>query len=559
MIAIIAFVFGAAVGHRPSDAVEAANRYAIAWAEQDFASMHALLTEDAQNSIAPEEFEGSYREALRVATVQEVTVEKPEDERRSGSATIVPLQVTLDTLAFGDIKGEIELTYTDGGIDWSRELTFPGLNSGELLSSEIVLPERASILSRDGVPLAEGPAEARTSPLGGAALDVTGMISTPDDAAKQMLLKLGLPLETLVGTSGLEKAFNPELLGVPGGRLLAQPTGGGESRVLATGKPRSGEPLQTTIDSALQIAAVGALAGRSGGIVALDARNGAVRALAGQAYSAPQPPGSTYKVVTTAAALEERLIKLDDHYEPVQGINVSGRFIRNAHSEHCGGNFREVFARSCNSAFLPLGPELGAEKMVEVAERFGFNSQPQLYNTAATAAIDPPASTIPTEFTNEEELAVSAIGQGRVLATPLQMASVAQTIANGGVRSPTPIVRAEELRPETKPVRVMPRRDANVVRDLMVGAVTDGTGYAGSISAAQVAGKTGTAELGPKPDQTDLGPDDVPEQMVDAWFIAFAPAKNPRLAVAVMLINADADGGTVAAPAAAQVLATGIG
>ena len=559
MIAIIAFTFGAAVGHRPSDAVEAANRFATAWMEQDFAAMHALLTEDSQSSITPEEFEGSYREALRVATVQDLTAEKPQDERSSGSATIVPIKLTLDTLAFGEIKGEVELTYIEGGIDWSRELIFPGLKSGELLSSEIVLPERASILSRDGVPLAEGPAEARTSPLGGAALDVTGMISTPDDAAKQMLLELGLPLETLVGTSGLEKAFNPELLGVPGGRLLAQPTGGGESRVLATGEPRTAKPLQTTIDSALQIAAVGALAGRSGGIVALDARNGAVRALAGQAYSAPQPPGSTYKVITTVAALQENLIKLDDYYEPVQGIHVSGRFIRNAHAQHCGGNFREVFARSCNSAFLPLGPELGGEKMVEIAQRFGFNSQPQLYNTAATATIDPPASTIPTEFSNEEELAVSAIGQGRVLATPLQMASVAQTIANGGVRSPTPIVRAEELRPKAKPVRVMPKRVANVVRDLMVGAVTDGTGYAGAISAAQVAGKTGTAELGPKPDQSHLGPDDEPEQMVDAWFIAFAPAKNPRLAVAVMLINADADGGTVGAPAAAQVMATGIG
>ncbi|HZJ29727.1 MAG TPA: penicillin-binding transpeptidase domain-containing protein, partial [Solirubrobacterales bacterium] len=106
---------------------------------------------------------------------------------------------------------------------------------------------------------------------------------------------------------------------------------------------------------------------------------------------------------------------------------------------------------------------------------------------------------------------------------------------------------------------VMSRRIATQLTELMVGVVTSGTGGSGAIAEAQVAGKTGTAELGPKPGQDDLGPDDVPEQMVDAWFIAFAPAEQPRLAVAVMLIDADADGGTVAAPAAAQVLAAGLG
>lgn len=558
LIAIVSFAFGAAVGHRPSAAVEAAEKFSLAWAERDYARMHSLLGDNAREAITPEEFAGVYREAERVATLEALEVERPGNERSSGSATIVPVELRIQTRAFGLIEETFELTYVDGGIEWGRHHVFPGLRNGEVLTSEIALPERAPIHTRDGIPLAEGPAESRSSPLGGSALDVTGMIGSPDETAKERLLSLGLSTETPVGTSGLEKAFNVELIGKPGGRLLAQATGE-EPRVLAAGRPRAAGPLKTTVDSTLQIAAVGALAGRSGGIVVLDTRNGAVRALAGQAFSAPQPPGSTYKVLTTAAALEEGLVKLDDYYEPVQGINVSGRFIRNAYSEYCGGDFTEVFARSCNSAFLPMGPELGNEKMVEIAERFGFNSQPQLYNSAATAIIDPPASTIPTDMSNEEELAVSGIGQGRVLATPLQMASVAQTIANGGVRTSTPIVQAEALRPEGKPERVMPPRVAKVLNDLMVAVVNDGTGIAGSITAAQVAGKTGTAELGPKPDQGDLGPDEEPEQMVTAWFIAFAPAENPRLAIAVMLVNSDADGGAVAAPAAAQVLAAGIG
>jgi peptidoglycan glycosyltransferase len=150
---------------------------------------------------------------------------------------------------------------------------------------------------------------------------------------------------------------------------------------------------------------------------------------------------------------------------------------------------------------------------------------------------------------------VSAIGQGEVLATPLQMATVAQTIANGGVRHPTSIVANRKLRPDAEPVRVMPKRIAAQINELMVGVVAGGTGFAAAIPEAQVAGKTGTAELGPKPGQED---EPEPEQIKDAWFTAFAPADNPRLAVAVMLIEAEASGGEVAAPAAGQVLSAGL-
>ena len=557
MVAVIAFAFGAAVGHRPSEAIQAAEKYAAAWERSDFKTMHALLTPGARSETPLEDFVRLHERAQTVATVEKLTTDKPEKEQGSDGAMTVPVQLHLVTQAFGAIDGPVELVYRDGGIEWDEHLVFPGLEEGETLASRIELPRRASILTRDGVPLAEGPADARSSPLGGAAIDVAGSVGSADEETQQRLIEFGLPAGTLVGVSGLEKAFNRLLMGTPGGELVAQTEGGGE-RTLVDSEPQQAAPLKTTIDSELQIAAVGALAGRSGGIVALDARNGAVRALAGQAYSAPQPPGSTYKVLTTLAALEKKLIKLDDYYEPVQGVNVTGRFIRNAHSEYCGGDFREVFARSCNSAFLPLGPELGEEAMVEIAERFGFNSPPQLYNREATAVIDPPSSTIPTEMDHQEELAVSAIGQGRVLATPLQMASVTQAIANRGVLMPTSIVQHRELRPDAKPVRVMSKRASRILTDLMVGVVVNGTGVSGAIAGAQVAGKTGTAELGPKPGQTDLGPDETPEQMVDAWFIAFAPAEKPQLAVAVMLIDADADGGTVAAPAAAQVLATGV-
>ncbi|HEX6985613.1 MAG TPA: penicillin-binding transpeptidase domain-containing protein, partial [Planctomycetaceae bacterium] len=150
---------------------------------------------------------------------------------------------------------------------------------------------------------------------------------------------------------------------------------------------------------------------------------------------------------------------------------------------------------------------------------------------------------------------VSAIGQGEVLATPLQMASVAQTIGNGGVRQPTSIVANRKLRPDAEPVRVMSKKVAGELTELMIGVVTGGTGFAGAIPETQVAGKTGTAELGPEPGQED---EENPIQIKDAWFAAFAPAEKARLAVGVLLIDAGAAGGEVAAPVASLVLSAGL-
>ena len=135
------------------------------------------------------------------------------------------------------------------------------------------------------------------------------------------------------------------------------------------------------------------------------------------------------------------------------------------------------------------------------------------------------------------------------------MASVAQTIANGGVREPTSIVTEKKLRPDAKPVRVMKKQVADELTELMIGVVTGGTGFAGAIPEAQVAGKTGTAELGPAPGQED---EEHPIQIKDAWFAAFAPADDGKLAIGVLLIDAGAAGGDVAAPAASQVLSAGL-
>ncbi len=555
MIAVIAFALGASAGSPGEPEKEAVERFGAAWTRKDFAAMYAELNDASRNAVAKPDFVKAYRKAAEVATLRTIRATSAGSARSSGGATVVPLPVEAGTVAFGNVVAELGVPYSEGGVAWDSSLVFPGLEPGEHLENRTDLAPRAPILARDGTPLAEGPAAEREHPLGSAAIDVTGEIGEAGEEDVAALARQGFPAGTPVGVSGVEQAFNRRLAGKPGGSLLAVADKGGSARILSQAEPQPGAPVKTTIDPDLQSAAVTALAGQAGGVAVLDARSGDVRALAGQAFSAPQPPGSTFKTITTTAALEKGVVSLDDEFELTDGVNVGGRFISNANGEVCGGTFREAFAESCNADFAPLGPKVGNDGMVETAERFGFNAPLTLYGPEVVAAVEPPESTIPTEIGDELDLGVSAIGQGEVLATPLQMASVAQTIGNNGVREPTSLVANRELRPDAKPVRVMSKRIAGELTELMIGVVTGGTGFAAAIPEAQVAGKTGTAELGPRPDSED---EEEPEQIKDAWFTAFAPAEKARLAVGVLLVEAEAAGGEVAAPIAAQVLSAGL-
>ncbi|HEY0278712.1 MAG TPA: penicillin-binding transpeptidase domain-containing protein [Solirubrobacterales bacterium] len=584
VIAVVAFVVGAAMGVPGSPEKDAANHFAEAWHHKNFTAMYAELNDASKRSISAKQFAADYHAAQQIATERGIVVEPAEGSTSEGGQTVVPVPVRIKTVAFGMVEEELELPWAEGGIAWKPYLVFPGLKPGEKLEAETELASRASILAADGTVLAEGPADEREHPMGTAAIDVTGEIGEASEEDEPRLARQGFPPETPVGISGLERAFNRRLAGKPGGKLLAVPageakpkgTGGEESaegaettepvegRVLAESKPQAGTSVRTTIDPTLQEAAVAALAGRAGGVAVLDAKTGDVRALAGQAFSAPQPPGSTFKILTSVAALEKHVVKLTDEFEINDGINVGGRFIENANGEYCGGTFRQAFAESCNSDFLPLGPKIGNAKMVETAEKFGFNAPPTLYSPSITKEVEPAESTIPKEIGEEVDLAVSAIGQGEVLATPLQMASVAQTIANDGVRMPTSIVKGKKLRPTMKPVRVMTEKTADELTELMIGVVQEGTGTAGAIAAGQVAGKTGTAELGQLVESEESeepveveGEEATPEHRKDAWFSAFATVEKPKLAIGVLLIEAEAAGGEVAAPVASEVLSAG--
>jgi cell division protein FtsI/penicillin-binding protein 2 len=569
IVAIIAFVFGviSAAGNAEQDM---AQRFVDDWANQDYKSMRDELSDSAQAQYKATDLANAYRSAQQVATATAIDPGDVDGPKNVNGTDFVDVNVGVRTRLFGKVDGVLRLPLDGGKVAWTPNLTFPGLQPGEQVGRRLELGRRAPILAKHHIALATGSAGNRSHPIGSDAIDVAGETGAADSEQVAKLERAGYPTNESTGISGLELAFNPRLSGTPSGQLMAVKASSPQlnvprstnGRVLATAQGTPGQPVTTTIDPRLQTITVNALGGQSGGAVVLNARNGNVLALAGSAYSAPQPPGSTFKVITTTAALDGKDVKLSDTFPAVTQINPDpqngARVVHNAHDEVCGGTFVQAFAHSCNTVFAPLGVKVGAERLVKTAETYGWNEKPTLYNAAATAATQPNGMTMPTDFsddTSHTDLSVTAFGQGQVLATPLGMASVAQTVANDGVRSPTSIVRDPGLKSDAKPVQVTSKENAKVLTGLMRAVVTSGTGVAADISGIQVAGKTGTAELGPKPGSPPAAPGEASEnQLIDGWFICFAPARHPKLAVAVMLIDASGDGGTTAAPIAANIL-----
>jgi peptidoglycan glycosyltransferase len=381
------------------------------------------------------------------------------------------------------------------------------------------------------------------------------------------------------GSEGVERQYNDELTG-HGSRTSFNP------RDLLLKRDKTAN-VTLTVSRNLQQVATDALGARKGSVVALDPRSGAVLAFADyptydpnvlashnqdavrqawtdlnantdkpllpRTYRERYFPGSSFKVVTTATALATGTATPTQPVYPtlveLPLPNAGGQTLRNFGGESCGGNLAQALQVSCNTTFAQVGLDLGAQKLTAGAEAFGFNKVPPLDLPFGAASAFPPASAFDRD---KPALAKSAIGQQDVAATPLQMALVAAGIANNGVIM-TPHVLAEVRdtdgtvvdKYDPKPwTTAVPPGVARTTKDMMVGVVTGGTGTRAQIPGVTVAGKTGTAQTGLNTSHT--------------WFIAFAPAEAPRVAVAVMLENQpssdEATGGALAAPIAQAVM-----
>ncbi|MBV8988306.1 MAG: hypothetical protein JO372_07060, partial [Solirubrobacterales bacterium] len=382
----------------------------------------------------------------------------------------------------------------------------------------------------DGTPLAQGPD--RSSPVPAVASEIVGTLGPIPKAQASQYTAAGYPPDAKIGVDGLERVFQDQLAGTPGGTLLAG------HRILASSTPAPGTSVTTTINPAIEQAAITAMAGRFAGIAAMDPRTGGLLALAGIAFSALQPPGSTMKMITVTGALEAGIVKLTTSFPVQSSATIDGYTLSNAGGEACGGTLLNAFAVSCNSVFAPLGVRLGGARLVNIAERFGFNQTPSIPGAAE--------STIPSASQIGDAVSVgsSAIGQGKVQTTPLEMADVGATIAMGG-RRPIPTLKADQ--PPTF-VRVTSRRVAAEVQKMMIAVVQFGTGTAAQIPGVEVAGKTGTAEL-----TNTASPGASTAQNTDAWFVGYAPVGVPKVVVGALFPNQGA-GGATAAPAVHDVL-----
>ncbi len=561
-LAAVAFATGAIVGsgHSASPDAKLADRFVAAWARADYRTMYGEIDIASQQRVSASQFAAAYEQAARAATTTRLRV--LGRARRSNSLLDVPVRVR--TRLFGTLSLDFALRIEDSGegprVRWSHSLTFPGMRNGELLSRRTTLPPRATLLARDGTVLAQSDSQAgsnqtRSSPLGESAHAVLGEVGPIPAARLASLEAEGVPTDATVGVSGLERALDDRLRGRPGGELLAG------RRLLAYAAPRGAKAVHTSISPAIQQAAVTALGGRLGGVVAMTP-SGEVLAVAGIGLEGLQPPGSTFKIITLTGALEAHIATPRTVFPYASYATLDGVKLNNANGENCGGSLELAFAVSCNSVFTPLGVKLGAPRLVATAERFGFNHPPGLPGAAT--------STLPSATAIQGELDVgsTAIGQGQVLATPLEMASVATSIADGGRRPQASFV---PVHAPSDDIRVTSASVAHTVRRLMTDVVRLGTGTAAAIPGVTVAGKTGTAELkttcSAAQEATSSGEGESEKRNcaeaesetsnTDAWFAAFAPALHPRIVVCVMLVK-DGAGGDTAAPAARGVIEAGL-
>ncbi len=399
-------------------------------------------------------------------------------------------------------------------------------------------------------------------------------------------------LNPRLGPSGLERAANEALTG--------REAGTGTERWLdrLLHRQRPGDDVVTTIDATIQQRAVTAFGTSArGGLVLLDPRNGDVLALVSRPWFDPNEltydlergtfaqeaaraqavwdrlladpsrplvdrmlqgqyaPGSTFKTVTLAAALDSGVARPDDRFRfvllpPDREHRVAwhrNQFVTcQNHPQLADLSLAEAYAWSCNVVFADLASALGGQRLATYARRFGFG-QPVPFDLPTAAAR---LTTDPEYFRGPEGaygVAATGIGQGQLAVTPIQMALVAAAIARGGI-VPRPRLLREVRDPAGPVIRSWPRQDTDVavsvatadrVTEIMVQAVENGWAQGARIPGFQVAGKTGTAQLGEASNP-------------HSWFIGFAPAGNPRLAIAVIMENSGF-GSEQAAPVARAV------
>lgn len=564
LLATLLLLAGACTAGAPevASAGEAADAFVKAWNERDFATMDQALDEESGKRWSADLL-GSWQArslgkgditSIDVARVGDMDVPPDEDILKAESSVPaeVPYSISYSSDAVSEtlpLVGTFELVYAPADDAWEvrfeRSMLWPGVEGARSFKLASRWPRRGRITDRRGKVLARGSQLERTYPfgsLGGSTIGHLAPLSRGDVAA----VFEGHEVGDLVGATGLEAAYEERLAGSP--RIRLDVVGRGET-VLETIGESSGErgrAVRSTLDMRVQAETSAAFGATIGGVVVLDPARGDILAAVtayeidpnghvgardvapfNRALSGLYPPGSAMKVVTASAALDSGVVKPSTRLtgpEEYQGV-------RNFESAAFASlDFATALKFSVNTAFAQVAQDLGAKRLTRYAERFGFNQEPVMPLQAATSSFPFPE--------DDFDLMWGSIGQAQDLATPLQMASVAATVANDGIR----MEPRSSLGDQSNEVRVMSRKVARTLGGLMETVVEGGTGVNARIAGVRVAGKTGTAEV-----------DVDGKRKNHAWFISFAPVGSPQVAVAVVS-EYGGIGGQVAAPLARGVL-----
>ncbi len=415
--------------------------------------------------------------------------------------------------------------------------------------------KRGRILAADGTVLAKSvPAAAGTW---ARAYPTRDLFSQP----------VGYSIATQGRAQGLEQSDGSDLRGLETGL----------SSIFGQLSPRPvGDDVYTTLDPKGQRAAQQALAGQHGSVVALDPSTGAIKVMySNPSYDNNRPdvtgdnvstfnratqgayaPGSTFKIVTAAAALDTGMYTPDSVINGNSPIKVSGVPLANDGDKSWGPQtLTTAMVQSINTIFAQVAEKVGRRTMTEYMKRFGFYSKPPLdypsFEINTSKPVSPGGRPYPPA-SPDEDIGRIGIGEGGLQATPLQMAMVAAAVANGGmlikphltdrvvdqdgrtVKTIQPSVYSQVMKPST----------AAALTKMMEKVVEEGTGTAVQLAGISIAGKTGTPQIGPNG-----------SNLTQPAFVAFAPADHPKIAIAVMVDESNGGfGGSVAAPIARQVL-----
>jgi len=535
----------------PGDAVAA---FVEAWNARDYDEMHDFFDDVSVSRWSDTRLENFIEGQLEAGLVEDFEVSADGDAPKNGDVVTFELDVTYDSRASeAPVElngGELDLIYEESDeawtIRWHPGLMWPGVAGGHGFAVATKFSKRAPILDRRGNKLAVGSASVRRYPfgaLGGTTVGHLGTLRKKDIEAGD-LREPG----DIVGASGLELAYDERLAGRPATKLQVVGRRGKVRATIGRVDGQRGRPVRSTLDIRVQRAAQGAYGGTVGGAVVLEPSTGDILAavasspfdpnnyvgVAGiepfnRALSGLYPPGSAMKVVTAAAALDAKVFK------PTSLLTGPSEYkgVRNFESGAYGTlTFADALTNSVNTAFAQIAEKLRPRRLTRYADAFGFNREPAMDLDAARSSFPFPE--------DEGDLLWGSIGQAQVLASPLQMASIAATIANDGKRM-EPRAALHEARAGE---RVVSKQIARTMTGLMEGVVQGGTGVGAQISGVRVAGKTGTAEV-------DVGG----QRLNHAWFISFAPAGDPKVAVAVVS-EYGGIGGRVAAPIARSILAS---